>query len=244
MQATLWEFRHRWWLILFIFMAAFLAYSLDPVNCGEAIVHWLARHLGTGSNRNAYRLVFLAGAILLFLAAFFRTWGTSYLRAEVMRDSLVHSERLVADGPYRYVRNPLYFGNILMSVGIGVLASRIGFLILSLGMTLFVIRLVLREEAELLQSQGDSYRRYCSAVPRLLPSLWPRVLRGESVPHWGQAFRAELMCWLLALASAAFALTLNLKVYWAIAAPGIASSWLMKRPPRTKNASAATSAPP
>ena len=237
MQATLWEFRHRWWIIVLIFAAAFLAYNLDPVNSGVAFVRWLARHFGTPASENAYRLVFFAGALLLFLAAFLRTSGTSYLKAEVMRDTRVHSERLVADGPYRYVRNPLYLGNILMSVGIGVLASRIGFLILSFGMTLFVMRLILREEAELLRSQGDSFRRYCAAVPRLLPSLRPRVPSGEILPHWGQAFRAELMCWLLALASAAYALTLNLKVYWAIAIPGLVSSWLMKRPP-TKEASA------
>jgi len=243
MQATLFEFRHRWWMIASIFAAGFLAYSVDPMNCGEAIVRWLAKHFGTAASDNAYRLVFAAGALLLFVAAFLRTWGTSYLQAEVMRDSRVHAERLVADGPFRYVRNPLYLGNIFMVAGIGVLASRIGFLILSFGMTVFVIRLILREEAELLRSQGESYRRYCAAVPRLLPSLWPRVPAGGNVPSWGQAFRAELMCWLLALASAAFALTLNIKVYWAIAAPGIASAWLMKRPSK-KEASSASLPPP
>jgi hypothetical protein len=47
-----------------------------------------------------------------------------------MRDSRVHTERVLADGPYRYVRNPLYLGNILMATGIGLMASRIGFLVL------------------------------------------------------------------------------------------------------------------
>lgn len=70
-----------------------------------------------------------------------------------MRDSEVHTDKLLADGPYRYVRNPLYLGNILMSAGIGLMASRIGFVVLSLGMTLFVIRLLLPEEAELSRAQ-------------------------------------------------------------------------------------------
>jgi len=75
----------------------------------------------------------------------------------------------VADGPYRHLRNPLYLGTILLAVAIGTMASRIGFLVLTVGMILFVYRLILREEANLLRSQGESYRRYFEAVPRLIP---------------------------------------------------------------------------
>lgn len=105
-----------------------------------------------------------------------------------MRDSEVHTEKLLADGPYRYVRNPLYLGNILMSAGIGLMASRIGFVVLSLGMTIFVIRLLLREEAELSRAQGEPYRRYCSAVPRLVPSLTPRVPSAGNAPTGPKGF--------------------------------------------------------
>ena len=93
MQATLFEFRHRWWVIFFIFFAAFLAYSLDPVNCGLAIVNWVAKHLGFTATENAYRLILAFSALLLTLAALLRTWGTSYLQADVMRDSKIHTER-------------------------------------------------------------------------------------------------------------------------------------------------------
>jgi protein-S-isoprenylcysteine O-methyltransferase Ste14 len=234
MQASLFEFRHRWWVIFFIFFIAFLAYSLDPVNCGVAIVGWLAKHLGTTPTANAYRLILAFSALLLTLAALLRSWGTSYLDAEVMRDSEVHTERLLADGPYRYVRNPLYLGNIFMAVGIGLMASRSGFLILSLGMTVLVIRLILREEAELLRDQGEPYRRYRAIVPRLIPSLSPRVPRAGNAPHWGQGFRAELMYWLLALAVAAFAVTLNIKFFWGVFAAAIASSWTLKSPKTKK----------
>ena len=147
MRATLFEFQHRWWIVFFIFFAAFLAYFLDSVNCAEAIANWLVRRPGPG-NDNAHRLILAFGALLVTAAASLRTWGTSYLQAEVMRDPQVRTERLMADGPYRHVRNPLYLGNILMAVGTGLAASRIGFLVLSLGMTVFVIRLLLREEAE------------------------------------------------------------------------------------------------
>jgi protein-S-isoprenylcysteine O-methyltransferase Ste14 len=235
MRATLFEFRHRWWLIFFIFLAAFFAYFIDPMNSGVAIVDWLARRLATTASDNSYRLIFALATLLLALAAYLRTWGTSYLQAEVMRDSRVHTERLLADGPYRYVRNPLYLGNIFMALGEGLMASRIGLLILLVGMTVFVIRLLLREEAELLRDQGESYRCYCAAVPRLLPSLTPRVPPAGNAPHWDQSFRAELMFWLLALAMAAFTATLNIKVFWGVFAVAMAASWLYKRSQRKQS---------
>jgi len=228
MQASLFEFRHRWWIFALIFFVTFSAYSLDSVNCGAAIADWLAKGHGSVTD-NAYRLVFAFGAFLLTVAAFLRTWGTSYLQAAVMRDSRVHTEKLLADGPYRHVRNPLYLGNIFMAAGVGLMASRIGCLILLLGMTVFVVRLLLREESELLRDQGEPYRAYCAAVPRLLPSLLPRVPPAGNAPHWAQGFRAELMYWLLTLAMAVFAVTLNLKIFWGIFAVAMASSWLDKR---------------
>lgn len=92
MQATLFEFRNRWWMIFFIFFAAFSAYFIDPMNAGVATVDWLAKRWGTTATDNSYRLIFAFDALSLALAAFLRTWGTSYLQAEVMRDSRVHTE--------------------------------------------------------------------------------------------------------------------------------------------------------
>ena len=56
------------------------------------------------------RIVILFGSLLVFLAAGLRTWGAAYLRTEVVHDTAQHSEALVADGPFRYTRNPLYLG--------------------------------------------------------------------------------------------------------------------------------------
>lgn len=244
MKASLFEFRHRWWIIASIFSVGFFAYRIDHVNCAEALAHWGAARFGVPATDNTLRLIFALGTLLLGLAVLLRTWGTAYLQADVMRDSRVHTERLLADGPYRYVRNPLYLGNILMATAIGLMASRVGFFVLSIGMTLFVIRLILREETDLLRDQGESYRRYCAAVPRLLPSLTPRVPSAGNVPHWAQAVRAELMYWLLALALASFAITLKLKVFWAVFMVAAIASFAYKRPRSEKNTEAnATSNP-
>jgi protein-S-isoprenylcysteine O-methyltransferase Ste14 len=235
MQATEFEFRHRWWIFAGLFALGFMAYAIDHVNSASAFADWLAARFSTTANDHWYRLTFTGGALLVTAAALIRTWGTAYLDAEVMRDGRVHTEKLVADGPYRYVRNPLYFGNILMAIGAGLMASRAGFAILAVGMTIFVLRLLLREENHLLRDQGESYRRYYAAVPRLVPSLRPRTQAAGNAPRWGQAFRAELMYWMISLAMGVFAATLNLKFFWGIFAVALATSFFGKRP-RQKNA--------
>jgi len=228
MPATLFEFRHRWWIIFAIFLVAFSTYSIDPKTSAVAIARWTAARVGTTANADSYRVVFAIGSLLVFIAAILRSWGTSYLRADVMRDSRVHTERLVADGPYRYVRNPLYIGNILLAVGVGLMASRIGFVILVVGMTWFVLRLIHREEAELARDQGEPYQRYCATVRRLLPSLTPRVPPAGNTPHWGPAIRVEAAYWLMALAIGAFAVTLNVRVFWTIFGCGVAATLLSR----------------
>ncbi len=85
-----------------------------------------------------------------------------------------------------------------------MLASRSGFLVISIGMWIFVYRLILREETTLLQSQGESYRRYLAAVPRLLPSLTPRVPASGAKANWLDGFTGELFMWGGAAAMAVF----------------------------------------
>ncbi|HMD32746.1 MAG TPA: isoprenylcysteine carboxylmethyltransferase family protein [Candidatus Acidoferrales bacterium] len=157
------------------------------------------------------RLMFAAGAVLVFLAALLRTWATAYLGAEVVHDASQHSEALVAEGPFRYMRNPLYLASLPMAAGIGLMASRTGWFFLVGGIWLFHYRLILREEAGLLESQGESYRAYLKAVPRFWPSLTPRVPSGGRRPRWGQAIAGEMFFWLLGAGQLCFALTLNIR---------------------------------
>ena len=77
---------------------------------------------------------------------------------------------LVAHGPYRWVRNPLYIsGNALLWGTAFVLGSSgllaLGFVI-AIGFHLFVVTY---EEPHLEQRYGDSYREYQTRVPRWLP---------------------------------------------------------------------------
>lgn len=107
----------------------------------------------------------------------------------------VKTESLVADGPYRYVRNPLYFANILLAIGLGAVMSRVGFFVAAIAMTVFCYWLIVREEADLETKGSQSYKRYREAVPRLWPSFSPRAPSAGRNPNWAEGFQAEFWCW-------------------------------------------------
>jgi protein-S-isoprenylcysteine O-methyltransferase Ste14 len=212
MQATRLEFEQRFWFIGAIFFLGFSCSWLDHTNAAAGLIHLLAPTASEAETDRGVRIVFFAATGLLILAAMLRTWATAYLRADIVHDTAQHSSHIVADGPFRHVRNPLYLAAILMAAGIGTMASRLGWLVIVIGMTIFFYRLIFREEAGLLAAQGDSFRAYKSKIPRMIPSPWPRVPAGTTGPRWGQAIIGELFFWLLAAGMAAFGLTLDMRL--------------------------------
>ncbi|MGH9685187.1 MAG: methyltransferase family protein [Candidatus Acidiferrales bacterium] len=223
MKATEFEFRNRSLINLIHLWISFQVYSFDRVNVVWAFVPW-----NTPRGQFVARLIFGFGAILIGLAAAIRTWAAAYLRSEVVHDSDLHADNLVADGPYRHVRNPLYLGTFLLSVGLAFLASRIGAAILVVGAALRILRLIGREEADLGKQQGATYGEFGRRVPRLLPSLLARVPASGLAPQWGQAFRGEAPMWGFFIMMTAFAVTLNDDVAGTLAGATLLV-WLFQR---------------
>ena len=213
MRATQLEFQGRFWIIGAIYFVGFYCFRFD-VSLIDALRHVLAPSLIPDSTQaKAFnQTVIGCGALLVVVAAFFRTWAAAYLRTEVVHDSSHHAEALIADGPFRYVRNPLYLATLPIAAGVGVLASRLGWAFLVVANLVFVYRLILSEEQTLSQRQGESYRAYIRAVPRFWPSLTRRVAASGRPPKWRQAFVGESFIWLVAIAQLFFALTLNARL--------------------------------
>lgn len=222
MRATKFEFEQRFWIIGAIFWLGFGLSFFDRTNFAVALLHRFAPSIGAGSAQEnpGLRFIFASAGILVFCAALLRTWATAYLRTEVVHDAGQHSEALVADGPFRRVRNPLYLANLPMAAGIGAAASRAGWLFMVVAMWVFMYRLILREEDGLLDSQGESYRAYCKAVPRLWPSPTPRVPSAGGHPRWGQALAGEIFIWLFGVALICLAITLDFKLPAIVTAMG------------------------
>ena len=82
-------------------------------------------------------------------------------------------QRLVVEGPYRYVRNPLYDGDFCLIVGAALLTRSWALVLVA---TFYLAQLALQlplEERELRERFGAPYRRYCELVPRFVPKRRP-----------------------------------------------------------------------
>jgi len=225
MKATDWEFKNRALAFGLIFALAFALYSVDRENSTAGLAAWLAVPLGMQADLMA-RLLFGFAALLLVAAALIRTWASAYLHANVVYAARVKTEWLVADGPYRHVRNPLYLGNVLMAVGMGAMMSRSGFFVVVAMMLMFCYRLILREESELEASQREQYRNYRKAVPRLWPSMRPQIDSSGRAAKWSEGFKAESWVWGFAAGVAAFAITLNNLAFFGALGASLALLWL------------------
>lgn len=118
-------------------------------------------------------VVFLVGGLGLF------GWCVT-LFARIGRGTLAPwdpTRNLVALGPYRYIRNPMISGVVLMLLGQALLwhSAAIG-IWASTFILINHIYFVLLEEPGLERRFGENYRRYKARVPRWLPrpcSKWP-----------------------------------------------------------------------
>jgi len=229
MKASNWEFENRAWLFGLVFAVAFPLYFLDQQNATQAVAGWLAFRLKADAELVA-RVLLVAGAILVAIAAWLRTWASAYLHADVVYAKDIKTAAMVADGPYRYVRNPLYLANVLMIIGMGTMMSRVGFLVAVVAMTVICYRLIFREEAELQAAQGESYGEYRKAVPRFVPLLWSRVPSAGGQARWASGFKAELWYWGFALAVAGFAITLKQIVFFVILGVSLAVFFMQLGP--------------
>lgn len=239
MKATNFEFANRWWIFGVIFGVSFALFGLDHQPIGVRIANDLT-HRFRWPELFSLHLVFGVGAAVLVAMAILRTWGSAYLGREVVHDHALHSDKLQADGPYRHTRNPLYLGNVLMAFGMSVMAPIIGVPIILIGITIFCYRLIGREEAALEAEQGQPYRDYMRAVPRLWPSFTPRIPSTNARPDWINGLAAEAFFWSFALGLLTFAIFLDIRWFYGgfVASPLL--SWLAGLAIRGRNKSTAT----
>lgn len=211
--ATVFEFKYRDIIIRTIYLVSFLCYVFDPKMTGSLLGEWFSSQFGILPETTWKHAVLFLGVALVVLAVSIRTWATAYLRYDVMRNPQICTDRLIAGGPFGYLRNPLYFGNLLMVAGVGFMLSRTGMVVLVIGSLILIQRLVRREESELALTHGESFHQYCSAVPRWVPSLKPRMAAAGYTPSFKNGVIGELLLWIIAFALVVYAATFDLKLF-------------------------------
>jgi protein-S-isoprenylcysteine O-methyltransferase Ste14 len=97
--------------------------------------------------------------------------GTFIVRGKGTPAPFDAPRKFVAAGPYRYVRNPMYIGGLLLLAGFGLFEHSISILLMALLLLLVVhLLVVFYEEPTLRKSFGASYEEYCRTTRRWLPA--------------------------------------------------------------------------
>ena len=105
------------------------------------------------------------GVPLAVLGGVLALWGmiaAGWKNTSGLRDGFVSS------GPYRFSRNPQYLGDIVLFIGMSVIANSLLVWITHLLLALVFVLAPFAEEPWLEQQYGDAYREYRKRVRRFL----------------------------------------------------------------------------
>jgi protein-S-isoprenylcysteine O-methyltransferase Ste14 len=197
MRATAIEFRLRMAINAAIISLGFWSPWIEPWRIGKRImlIEWLAlqlSRLGMTSFSIATDALVIFAILFALAAAALRIAGTAYLGPGTVNNLNMVAGCVVADGPYRFVRNPLYLGLWCMVAAMAFLMPASGALFAIALVTLFMIRLTFGEEAFLSARIGPPYAAYLRAVPRFIPRLRGAPVGTSARPQWVRASLAEL----------------------------------------------------
>lgn len=197
MRASVMEFRLRMAINAVIILLGFWAPWIEAWGIGRrtSLVEWLSiglSRMGALSFAAATSAVIVSAAVFAAVGVLFRVWGAAYLGAGTVNNINMIAGEVMADGPYRYVRNPLYVGLWFMVAGAAFLMPVTGALFAVVLIAVFMVRLTLCEEAFLKAQIGERYDSYLRTVPRFMPRLRGAPDAFGARPHWLRAALAEL----------------------------------------------------
>ena len=135
----------------------------------------------------------LAGVLL---GESLRFWGVAYAGPLTRVTGNVGAPELVVAGPFAFVRNPLYVGNMIMYVSVGIMANALMPWLVVVAAVYFYFQyamIVSLEEEFLVKRFEGEYRVYTRAVPRFLPAFRSfRPARAvDQRPDWKGGLRSE-----------------------------------------------------
>ncbi len=133
----------------------------------------------------------LPGILAMALGEGIRLWSVAVIGKESRtRGSGV--ARMVTGGPYGYLRNPLYVGNLLIMLG-ATLISELVWLVPAAVVLFFVqyVPVVLWEQKILREHFGAAYDAYCREVPAWIPCFNSSYARKPVVYDWKGSFWSE-----------------------------------------------------
>lgn len=147
------------------------------------------------SNPNIYSM--LMGFVFVLLGEFIRIWANSWAGSETRTTGGVGGTFLIISGPYAYVRNPLYLGNVIIYFGLGIMSNAVFPYLQIIALIYFFIQyyeIVKVEENFLMQKFGNDYKDYSQKVNRFIPKLQKFKNSNVEQPEfsWKKGLRSEI----------------------------------------------------
>jgi S-adenosylmethionine-diacylglycerol 3-amino-3-carboxypropyl transferase len=113
---------------------------------------------------------YLFVAFLVLIATLIRMWAGSILSSKTVMAFKIQNSKLTISGPYNFVRNPIYFADLIAFSALSLCLRPVGLLIPVL-IWLHYYQLIKYEEEKLISRFGNTYYEYIRSVPGLNPGL-------------------------------------------------------------------------
>jgi protein-S-isoprenylcysteine O-methyltransferase Ste14 len=117
----------------------------------------------------------ILGFLLLILGWLIANWTVKiqYALGKGTPIPLIATRKLIIQGPYRYCRNPMALGTMMVYLGVAIwLGSLSGLAIALIYPVGILIYIKLIEEKELENRFGSEYVEYKKRTPFLVPRMW------------------------------------------------------------------------
>lgn len=145
---------------VFAVIASICLYVVFPLS-----LKWGELHLGDTVRVSGIIVGIASDALILWILA---SLGRNISAGLKVRDS----HRLVTDGPYRYVRHPLYSAGIPLFLAISLISSNWipGFVGIGFQLFIMIVRTP-SEEKMMIEHFGDEYRSYIRKTGAFFPRI-------------------------------------------------------------------------
>ncbi|VAW65891.1 hypothetical protein MNBD_GAMMA10-3174 [hydrothermal vent metagenome] len=126
-------------------------------------------------------MLFYTGSAIAALGAAIRMWASGFV---------MKNRELATNGPYAYVRHPLYVGNILLLVGFSLASSQWWSFVLMAGLLWFYYPPTISYEDNKLRGIfGEEWEAWSSNIHALIPTFGNKA--GDVKSSW--SFKKSLM---------------------------------------------------
>jgi len=116
----------------------------------------------------------IIGLTIALIGESIRLWGVSYFGSVSRATTQFVEASLITQGPFSYLRNPLYIGNIMIYFGLGIMSLALFPYLQIFALIYFTFQyycIIFNEEEYLYSKFQDAFTVYKSTVKRFLPQI-------------------------------------------------------------------------